>query len=322
MVPVQVRLLLDWESEWELVFRCRVNSWGWSEAEAREAVEGGGVLVRDAEGGGVLEVCGGGCGEAGAGAAGIVKNASGGNRRCGRICLLELGSEVEDELPLLEEALLSVELGRAVFVCFVYVVVDVVAGGELGRSMFRACLVERETSVVALAARFGQSGVGSGSAVALGALAFAVTVAGFIGDAVGSALQALDVGFELGALGLALGPLDGGGVNESLVGFGPFVNEGVPLEQLGGEDVGRKVGRRDRGCAGVASEEVLDVVLAASEANPHGVELKPIRGGELLSPLNGITGKGAALEDGVVESAPSATAVVATGGLDDVYGGS
>ena len=65
--------------------------------------------MRDAEGDGVFEDCGT-CGKAGAGTAGIVKKASGGNRRRGRACLLELGSEVENELPLLEEELLSVEL--------------------------------------------------------------------------------------------------------------------------------------------------------------------------------------------------------------------
>ena len=160
--------------------------------------------------------------------------------------------------------------------------------------------------------------------VSLGALSVAitVTVTSFIGDSIGSALQALDVGFEPGALGLALGSLDGGGVDESLVRFRPFVDEGVPLEQLGGEDVGGEVRREDRGCARFASEEILDVVFAATEANPHGVELQPVRGGELLSPLNGVTGEGAALEDGGVVSAPSAAAVFATAGLDDRYGGS
>ena len=200
--------------------------------------------------------------------------------------------------------------------------VDVGAGGELGRSKVRACLVERTSSVVALAARFEQSGVRCGLAVALGALSFAVaiTVAGFIVDAIGSALQALDVGFEPGALGFALGPLDGGGVDESLVGFGPFVDEGVPLEKLGGEDVGRKVEGESGGLARFASEEILEAVFTATEADPHGIELPPVRGGELLSPLNCFGGESATLENGGVVSAPSAVAVFATGGLDDRYG--
>ena len=297
--------------------------------------------MRDAESGGVEEVIGG-SGGAGAGEAGIVKNARGGNRRRGRVCLLELGAEFENELPLVEQELLGVELGRSVLVCLMYVVVDVVAGselgrgevraclvgvgasGEIGRSKVRACLVECASSVVALAARFEQSGVRGGSVVSLGALSVAitVTVASFIVDSIGSALQALDVGFEPGALGLALGSLGGGGVNESLVRFRPFVDEGVPLEQLGGEDVGRKVGRDGGGFAGFACEELLDEVFAASEADTRGVKLLSVRGGELLSALNGLAGEGAALEDGGVMPAPSAVAIFAAAGLDDRYGGS
>ncbi len=74
--------------------------------------------------------------------------------------MLELGLQLEDELSLIEEALLSIELGGAVQVGFVEVVIDVITEGEFGFAESGAGRVETGEGVVALTARFSEGGVG------------------------------------------------------------------------------------------------------------------------------------------------------------------
>jgi hypothetical protein len=218
--------------------------------------------------------------------------------------LLELGLQLEDELSLVEETLLSIELCGAVLVCFVEIVVDVVSEGELGFAKGGAGLVKAGASIVALAARFGEGGIGCGSAVTL--LAFAV----FIVDSICAALQALYVSFKPSALGFALGSLESGGLHEFLVGVGPLVQEGIPFEQCGGEEVGGKAVGSEGGSAGCDVDVVPNDVFAAPEFDAGDVELLLEAGGAPFGPGDGITGGDATREDVEVESTTSAGAVI------------
>ncbi len=72
----------------------------------------------------------------------------------------ELGLQLEDKLSLVEEALLSIELGGAVQVCFVEVIIDVIPEGEFGCAKGDVGRIATGESVIALAARFSEGGVG------------------------------------------------------------------------------------------------------------------------------------------------------------------
>jgi hypothetical protein len=222
--------------------------------------------------------------------------------------LLELGLQLEDELSLVKEALLGVELGGAVQVSLVEVIVDVISEGELGFAKRGASRVKAGEGVIALAARFSEGGVRSASAVAL----LAVTV--FIVDAIGAALQALYVGFEPGALGFALGSFDGGSLHEFLVRIGPSVQEGVTSEQLGGEEVGGKAVWSGGAGAGSAVELKLDPqsVLAATEFDAGDVEVVLKAGGAAIGLGDGLASGDAPSEHIGVDSTSSAMAVGAS----------